>query len=250
MPVTKYIWDEQNYLAEADGTDTIDVVCTNEPEPYESLETAIMEGYENVTRTDSHKEVELARRSEDNHRVHLAYIVSCVAIGFGGVLVGRLSAPSKSGNNMVDTGGQFQAECLQQRRTSDLLEAFIKPANETSGVTGEVDKPVENNEGVIVGLQGQQIVGVRGVPAGTLQATSLHQQMIELLGERMNDFPRARYELHWSISGGVVALCGKVSSGAVKQQVVEILSSIPGVEQLDVDVEVDPTLSANDTQTE
>jgi RHS repeat-associated protein len=38
MPTTtKFIWDEQNYLAEADGTDTINVVYTNEPEQYGNL---------------------------------------------------------------------------------------------------------------------------------------------------------------------------------------------------------------------
>src|SRR5262249_12123415 len=37
MPVTKYIWDKQNYLAEADGSDTINVVYTNEPTPYGNL---------------------------------------------------------------------------------------------------------------------------------------------------------------------------------------------------------------------
>src|SRR5262249_26008973 len=34
---TNYIWDEQNYLAEADGTNTINVVYTNEPERYGNL---------------------------------------------------------------------------------------------------------------------------------------------------------------------------------------------------------------------
>lgn len=38
MPTTtKYIWDEQNYLAEADGSDTINVVYTNEPQRYGNL---------------------------------------------------------------------------------------------------------------------------------------------------------------------------------------------------------------------
>ena len=38
MPTTtKYIWDDENYLAEADGSDTINVVYTNEPEQYGSL---------------------------------------------------------------------------------------------------------------------------------------------------------------------------------------------------------------------
>lgn len=38
MPTTtKFIWDEQNYLAEADGTDTINVVYTNEPQRYGNL---------------------------------------------------------------------------------------------------------------------------------------------------------------------------------------------------------------------
>src|SRR5579864_8302728 len=38
MPTTtKYIWDEENLLAEADGTDTIQTVYTNEPEQYGNL---------------------------------------------------------------------------------------------------------------------------------------------------------------------------------------------------------------------
>ena len=37
MPTTKYIWDEQNYVAEADATDTINVVYTNEPQQYGNL---------------------------------------------------------------------------------------------------------------------------------------------------------------------------------------------------------------------
>jgi RHS repeat-associated protein len=37
MPVTKYIWDDQNYLAEADDADTTNVVYTNEPEQFGEL---------------------------------------------------------------------------------------------------------------------------------------------------------------------------------------------------------------------
>jgi RHS repeat-associated protein len=38
MPTTtKYIWDDENYLAEADGSDTINVVYTNEPQQYGNL---------------------------------------------------------------------------------------------------------------------------------------------------------------------------------------------------------------------
>ena len=38
MPTTtKYIWDDDNYLAEADGSDTINVVYTNEPQQYGNL---------------------------------------------------------------------------------------------------------------------------------------------------------------------------------------------------------------------
>src|SRR5262245_5257778 len=37
MPVTKYIWDEQNLLAEADGSDGIQTVYTNEPQQYGNL---------------------------------------------------------------------------------------------------------------------------------------------------------------------------------------------------------------------
>jgi RHS repeat-associated protein len=37
MPTTKYIWDGDNLLAEADATNTINVVYTNEPQPYGKL---------------------------------------------------------------------------------------------------------------------------------------------------------------------------------------------------------------------
>lgn len=38
MPTTtKFIWDDQNYLAEADGSNTINVVYTNEPQQYGNL---------------------------------------------------------------------------------------------------------------------------------------------------------------------------------------------------------------------
>jgi RHS repeat-associated protein len=41
MPTTtKYIWDEDNYLAEADGSDTINVVYNNEPQQYGNLVSA------------------------------------------------------------------------------------------------------------------------------------------------------------------------------------------------------------------
>ena len=41
---TKYIWDDQNYLAEADGSDTINVVYTNEPEQYGNLVSTRISG--------------------------------------------------------------------------------------------------------------------------------------------------------------------------------------------------------------
>ena len=44
MPTTKYIWDEQNYLAEADGNDTINVVYTNEPEERSKISPPLPEG--------------------------------------------------------------------------------------------------------------------------------------------------------------------------------------------------------------
>jgi RHS repeat-associated protein len=37
MPTTKYIWDEDNLLAEADGTNTINTVYTNEPQQFGNL---------------------------------------------------------------------------------------------------------------------------------------------------------------------------------------------------------------------
>ena len=38
MPTTtNYIWDEDNLLAEADGTNTVNTVYTNEPEHYGNL---------------------------------------------------------------------------------------------------------------------------------------------------------------------------------------------------------------------
>jgi RHS repeat-associated protein len=44
MPTTKYIWDEQNYLAEADGNDNINVVYTNEPQQYGNLVSTRISG--------------------------------------------------------------------------------------------------------------------------------------------------------------------------------------------------------------
>jgi len=37
MPVTKYIWDEDNLLAETDGSNVVQTVYTNEPEQYGNL---------------------------------------------------------------------------------------------------------------------------------------------------------------------------------------------------------------------
>src|SRR6266550_4333556 len=37
MTTTNFIWDEQNYLADADATNTINVVYTNEPQLYGNL---------------------------------------------------------------------------------------------------------------------------------------------------------------------------------------------------------------------
>jgi RHS repeat-associated protein len=45
MPTTtKYIWDEQTYLAESDGTNTINVVYTNEPQQYGNLISSRISG--------------------------------------------------------------------------------------------------------------------------------------------------------------------------------------------------------------
>ena len=44
MPTTKYIWDEQNYLAEADGNDTIQTVYTNEPHQYGNVISSRISG--------------------------------------------------------------------------------------------------------------------------------------------------------------------------------------------------------------
>jgi RHS repeat-associated protein len=44
MPTTKYIWDEQNYLAEADASDAVNVVYTNEPEKYGYLVSTRISG--------------------------------------------------------------------------------------------------------------------------------------------------------------------------------------------------------------
>jgi RHS repeat-associated protein len=45
MPTTtNYIWDEQNYLAEADGTNMINVVYTNEPQQYGNLISSRISG--------------------------------------------------------------------------------------------------------------------------------------------------------------------------------------------------------------
>jgi RHS repeat-associated protein len=44
MTTTNYTWDEQNYLAEADGTNTINVVYTNEPEQHGDLVSSRISG--------------------------------------------------------------------------------------------------------------------------------------------------------------------------------------------------------------
>src|SRR5438105_3880498 len=44
MPTTKYIWDEANYLAEADGNDAIQTVYTNEPQQYGNLVSSRIPG--------------------------------------------------------------------------------------------------------------------------------------------------------------------------------------------------------------
>src|SRR5579872_4078014 len=45
MPTTtNYIWDDENYLAESDATNTINVVYTNEPRPYGNLVSSRISG--------------------------------------------------------------------------------------------------------------------------------------------------------------------------------------------------------------
>src|SRR5258708_1236708 len=44
MPTTKYIWDDENVLAEADASDTINVVYTNEPQEYGNLVSTRISG--------------------------------------------------------------------------------------------------------------------------------------------------------------------------------------------------------------
>src|SRR5580704_14085663 len=45
MPTTtKYIWDDDNLLAEADGSDTIQTVYTNEPQQYGNLISSRISG--------------------------------------------------------------------------------------------------------------------------------------------------------------------------------------------------------------
>jgi len=44
MPTTNYIWDEDNLLAEADGTNTIQTLHTNEPEQYGNLLSSRISG--------------------------------------------------------------------------------------------------------------------------------------------------------------------------------------------------------------
>src|SRR5437899_10374670 len=44
MTTTKYIWDDQNYLAEADGNDVIQTVYTNEPQQYGNLVSSRISG--------------------------------------------------------------------------------------------------------------------------------------------------------------------------------------------------------------
>src|ERR1700687_799638 len=44
MTTTNYLWDEQNYLAESDATNTINVVYTNEPQQYGNLVSSRISG--------------------------------------------------------------------------------------------------------------------------------------------------------------------------------------------------------------
>src|SRR5579872_3876486 len=45
MPTTtNYIWDDQNYLAESDATNTINVVYTNEPQGFGNLVSSRISG--------------------------------------------------------------------------------------------------------------------------------------------------------------------------------------------------------------
>jgi hypothetical protein len=44
MTTTNYIWDERNHLAEADATNTINVVYTNEPQQYGNMVSSRISG--------------------------------------------------------------------------------------------------------------------------------------------------------------------------------------------------------------
>ena len=44
MPTTKFIWDDDNYLAEADGSNAINTVYTNEPQQYGNLVSSRISG--------------------------------------------------------------------------------------------------------------------------------------------------------------------------------------------------------------
>src|SRR6266404_3432002 len=44
MPTTNYIWDEQNYLAEADENNAVQTVYTNEPQQFGNLISSRISG--------------------------------------------------------------------------------------------------------------------------------------------------------------------------------------------------------------
>jgi len=53
MPTTtKFIWDDDNLLAEADSTDTINVVYTNEPQRYGKVISGRLPGTTNCHEFD------------------------------------------------------------------------------------------------------------------------------------------------------------------------------------------------------
>jgi len=68
MPTTtNYIWDDQNYLAESDGTNTINVVYTNEPQRYGSLVSTRISG----TKSYHHFDANGSTRQFTNTAGHL-----------------------------------------------------------------------------------------------------------------------------------------------------------------------------------
>jgi RHS repeat-associated protein len=92
MPnTTNYIWDEMNFLAEADGTNMINVVYTNEPQQYGNLVSirgANTTSYYNFDATGTIREITNSSRSKTGHALYDAWgsIIQLLGVPSTGLL--------------------------------------------------------------------------------------------------------------------------------------------------------------------